>query len=110
MKSTYTDKVKPLTKDFNCQTKNLVYLVHCTKCDNQYIGETKHTLEHRFNQHLGYVDNRDFRQATGRHFNLPGHNKSHMTVTVLESIYTDDEAYRKKRESHFIREFKLIGE
>ena len=107
VKSTYTSKVVHLAREYHCQTKNLVYLVHCTKCNDQYIGETKKTLEDRFNQHLGYVDHRDFRQATGRHFNLPGHQKSHMSITVLESINTDDQAYRKRRESEYIQQFNL---
>ena len=55
----------------------------------------------------GYLDHRDFRQATGRHFNLPGHQKSHMSITVLESINTDDQAYRKRRESEYIQQFNL---
>ena len=107
VKSTYTTKVVPLAREYHCQTKNLVYLVHCKKCNDQYVGETEKTLEHRFSQHLGYVDNKDYRQATGRHFNLPGHNKSHMSITVLESINTDDPAYRKEREREFIEQFKL---
>ena len=96
-----------MAREYHCQTKNLVYLVHCKKCNDQYVGETEKTLEHRFSQHLGYVDNKDYRQATGRHFNLPGHNKSHMSITVLESINTDDPAYRKEREREFIEQFKL---
>ena len=107
VKSTYTDKTVPLNKEYDCQTQNLVYLVHCKKCNDQYVGETKNTLKKRFTQHLGYVDSRDFRQATGRHFNLPGHQKSHMSITVLEKIYTDDTAYRKRRESHYIEELNL---
>ena len=44
---------------------------------------------------------------TGRHFHLPGHQKSHMSITVLEKLYTDDTAYRKRRESHYIELFNL---
>ena len=102
VKSTYTDNIVPLNKEFDCLTQNLVYLVHCKKCNDQYVGETKNTLRKRFSQHLGYVDSKDFRQATGRHFHLPGHQKSHMSITVLEKLYTDDTAYRKRRESHIL--------
>ena len=105
VKSTYTDNIVPLNKEFDCLTQNLVYLVHCKKCNDQYVGETKNTLRKRFSQHLGYVDSKDFRQATGRHFHLPGHQKSHMSITVLEKLYTDDTAYRKRRESHYIELF-----
>ena len=107
VKATYSDKVVQISREYNCQTANLVYLVHCLKCKNQYVGETGQTLCRRFGQHLGYVDNKDFKQATGRHFNLPGHCKSHMSITVLESIKSNDEAYRKRRESHYIEQFNL---
>ena len=64
-------------------------------------------MEKRFGQHIGYVNNNDQRQATGRHFNSDAHLLSDMTITVLESINTQDEAYRKRRESHWIQEFNL---
>ena len=41
VKSTYTDNIVPLNKEFDCLTQNLVYLVHCKKCNDQYVGETK---------------------------------------------------------------------
>ena len=102
VKATHTDKIVPLSKEYNCKTKNIVYLVQCLKCKDQYIGESKATLEKRFGQHIGYVNNNDQRQATGRHFNSDAHLLSDMTITVLESINTQDEAYRKRRESHWI--------
>ena len=107
VKSTYTDKVVHLSREYNCQSKNLVYLVQCLKCKDQYIGETKKTLNFRFTQHIGYVHRNDQRQATGRHFNSDGHLLSDMSITVLETINTLDEAYRKRRESHWIQEFNL---
>ena len=30
-----------LAKDVNCQTNNVVYLLECTRCKKQYVGETK---------------------------------------------------------------------
>ena len=107
VKATHTDKIVPLSKEYNCQTKNIVYLIQCLKCRDQYIGESQFTLEHRFNQHIGYVQNHDQRQATGRHFNLDGHLLSDMTITVLEKMNTEDSNYRKRRESHYMQQFNL---
>ena len=89
------NSIVPLSKEYNSKTKNIVYLVECLKCQDQYIGETKHTLEHRFNQHIGYVNNNDKRQATGKHINSNARLLSDMTITVIESINTLHEAYRK---------------
>ena len=108
LKSTYTNTTIPITKHFDCQTSNLVYLIECTKCHDQYIGQTQHTLEKRGNQHLGYIANNNQTQATGRHFNLPGHNSSHMTISVLEIVSRKDKSYREQRESHWIDKFNLV--
>ena len=107
IKATHTDKVVHLSREYNCQTKNIIYIVQCLKCKDQYIGESQFTLEKRFGQHIGYVHNHDQRQATGRHFNQDAHLISDMTISVLESIYTTDEAYRKRRESWWIQQFNL---
>ena len=45
-------------------------------------------------------------QATGDHFNLPGHSLSDMKVMVIEKIKVNDEIYRKVRESYHIQKFK----
>ena len=107
VKATHTDKIVPLSKEYNCKTKNIVYLIQCLKCRDQYIGESQDTLEKRFGQHIGYVQNNDQRQATGRHFNSDGHLLSDMTISVIEKLNTDDIVYRKRRESHFIQLFNL---
>ena len=87
--------------------ENLVYIVECSKCRLQYIGETKNTAEKRWAEHLGYVRNKRLDQATGAHFNLPGHNIDHMKFSVLEKITSNNPQYRKARESYFIEKFNL---
>ena len=73
----------------------------------QYIGETKKEAEKRWAEHLGYVRNKRLDQATGAHFNLPGHNIDQMTFSVLEKISNNNPQYRKARESHYIEQFNL---
>ena len=36
--------------DLSCSTTNVIYLISCTKCDQQYVGETK--LESESVRHL----------------------------------------------------------
>ena len=105
IKATHTDKVVQISKSFDCKTSNIVYIVRCKKCKDQYIGQTQFTLEKRFKEHLGYVANNT--QATGTHFNLPGHNSSHMTISVLEKVHQKTKLHREQRESHWIAEFNL---
>ena len=107
IKATATATTVELTRHHTCQDENLVYIVECSKCRLQYIGETKHTAEKRWAEHLGYVRNKRLDQATGAHFNLPGHNIDHMTFSVLEKITSNNPQYRKARESHYIEKFNL---
>ena len=69
----------------------------------KYVGETKIILKYRFAEHRGYVNNSDESQATGEHFNSPGHSLSDMTITILEKVKLNDALYRKEREKYFIR-------
>ena len=35
-------------------------------------------------EHRGYINNQDETQATGKHFNLPGHSLADLSITGLE--------------------------
>ena len=94
----------------DCNSENLVYLIQCQKqnCkENRYVGETKHSLHERLNQHRGYVT-RKTNDATGRHFNLPGHKLSDMKITTLEKVKSFDPIYRKEREIYHIRKLNTF--
>ena len=73
-------------------------------CREQYIGQTHRSLKERFSEHLRYVDKNS--EATGKHFKLPGHSKSDMSVTILEKVHRRDVWVREEKESEFIRNFK----
>ena len=52
----------------------------------------------RIGEHIGYVRTKRTNQATGCHFNLPGHSLGGLKVTGLERVIKPDIEYRKKRE------------
>ena len=62
IKATATATTVELTRHHTCQDKNIVYIVECSKCRKQYIGETKHSAEHRCAEHLGAPIRLDFGQ------------------------------------------------
>ena len=74
-------------------------MIECQKqfCKQKYIGETERELRERISEHRGYIYNKILSQATGAHFNLPGHSLSDMMVTILEKVKSQDELYRKER-------------
>ena len=90
-----------LQKHYDCQTKNIIYLIKCKGAQN--IGETQETLETRFSQHLGYVHRNEQDKATGKHFNLPGHSELNMSLISFEQVFPkEDTLLRKRRESYWI--------
>ena len=56
----------------------------------------------RLVDHRGYVSNRETTQATGNHFNLPGHILADLQVTCIERIRKNNIMYRKTREDYHI--------
>ena len=101
--ATATNYKVDLTTAMDCNTANICYAITCgvARCSKQYIGQSSKTLKERFKQHCGYVDNN--REATGTHFNLPGHSKSDMKVQVVEKIHSKEVWVREERESMHIR-------
>ena len=73
-----------------------------------YIGETERSLKDRVCEHLGYINTKNKKQPAGEHFNLSGHTKSDLKVTILERVYKYDPQYRKERESFLIRKFNTF--
>ena len=102
-----------IRQDVDCNTYNVVYMIKCTKegCkENIYIGETKRIMKFRIDEHKGYIVNKRIEQATGAHFNLPGHSINNLSVTILERSRSNDELYRKEREKRHIKLFKAYHE
>ena len=48
---TYDTILPPNTTTLNCSSTNCIYLITCTKCKLQYVGETVQTLRNRFSTH-----------------------------------------------------------
>ena len=91
----------------NCESSNIIYMIECNidRCKMRYIGESERKLQKRFADHRGYVKNRILTQATGFHFNKPGHDISNMSITAIEKVKKIDSNYRKERETYHIRKF-----
>ena len=102
-KASATSYKVDLNLEVDCNTINICYAISCIKerCGQQYIGQSGRSLKERFRQHLNYVDRN--MEATGKHFNLPGHSKSDIRVTIIEKIHKRDVWTREEIESMHIR-------
>ena len=89
------------TKHFNCQTYNIIYVIHCTKCAKLHIGKIGHTLNTCFKEHLADIKyHRD--KPVANHFNQAGHSIHNICVTGLWLLFTDNARNRKDMESYLI--------
>ena len=99
-----------LSQQITCESNNLVYMICCQKetCQMNYIGESERRLKDRIAEHIGYIRTKKQNQATGHHFNLPGHSLADFKVIALEKVKSSDPFYRKERESYLIRKFNTF--
>ena len=99
-----------INRQITCNSCNLVYAIYCLKdnCRQVYIGETKRMPKFRLADHRGYVTNNVTSQATGEHFNLPGHSLADLRVTVIEQTARRSNEYRKEREHYHIQKFNTF--
>ena len=59
-----------INSSVDCSSKNVIYMLGCNKCPQQYIGETERMLRDRFTEHKGYVNTNNISKTAGAHFNL----------------------------------------
>ena len=84
---------------------NVIYMIQCTKCNLQYIGETKRRLKDRFNEHRRPIINPFCSYtptAVSRHFPTSGHAEDHLILIPLEQLHTSRDSIRKAREAFLI--------
>jgi len=74
----------------SCQSNNLIYCLTCTKCNLQYVGQTKNRLADRFSVHFNHIEptrtpkrkklkplyslNPKYDDPIGRHYKSTPHN------------------------------------
>ncbi|XP_062509166.1 uncharacterized protein LOC134185402 [Corticium candelabrum] len=81
----------------------MIYLIQCTKCGMQYVGETGQCLHQRMNNHRADVTSKQLEgKPVGRH-DKPQHSVEDMKVTIIDYLGLKDDLSRKCRESEWIR-------
>ena len=99
----------------NCQTKNCIYYWKCqkNKCKDfpkcEYVGRTTRPFRIRLGEHKQYIRSENIDKPSGYHFNQPGHNQSHLSGLVLESVKSTDPFVLKAREFYLIQKFDTFN-
>ena len=96
----------------DCNTRNVIYLLTCSKCTSQYVGETKRTLCERMKEHL--ADIRHVRDSpVARHFTSPDHNIDNFSYEIIEIGTRNPDSdtttsHRREREMYWIHQLKTL--
>ena len=94
----------------SCKTTNLVYLITCTKCEKQYVGETGDHVSQRMNGHRDEWKHKRFeRSPVAEHFCSPEHAfLNHAKFCWLDHNPEWTDRTRKAKESYWIRRLNTL--
>lgn len=99
----------------SCKSSNLIYAIQCTRCRQQYVGQTERKLMARLCEHFCKVTHKRLHTDMGRHFCTPPHlGIDDMKIFVLDFIPCHPhscgaEQLRDQRESHWIQNLLCIA-
>ena len=102
-KSSTTKKAYELQTPMNCDSENVIYLITCTRCYKQYVGQTERRLKDRLNAHRSNIK-RAVNTAVGIHFNNTHHTIGNLRIIPIENV--NDQNTRLGREQFWIKELK----
>ena len=89
----------PIKSNLTCDTKNLIHIIQCNRCNLQYIGETRRRLKDRFNEHRRTLDNPDAKSEP----------TNDMQLLPIEKIFSNRDSIRKAREAFLIQKGRTIN-
>ena len=84
VKNYNTKRIFQIRPTLTLQTTNCIYLITCTKCSKQYVGQTKNSIKTRLYQHIHNIKHhKETHTHIIRHFLL--HSLSSLRVMGLQS-------------------------
>ena len=98
--SHHNSKTHNIKQSVTCKSDNVCYLIDCSKCKQQYIGETELEFHCRMNNHKSDIRLENKSNGMVRHFSKCGIDN--MTPNILEKVRSRDHYIRKAREQYYI--------
>lgn len=92
--------------NLNCNSKDVIYVLKCTTCGAEYIGETEN-VRRRMNVHLSSIRTRTLSCRAAEHLVECGTNYSdiHARFSIFLLEVEKDKFKRKAKESFYIHLF-----
>jgi hypothetical protein len=86
---------------FTCTTTGVIYLISCTKCNHQYVGQTGRKFQDRAKEHLYAMVQKT--KTIRTHFSQNNHSHWDCKLQVIENIMPNTPNYRLEREKFWIK-------
>lgn len=101
--SSQTSGKHDIPSSMDCSTQNIIYLITCTHCGIQYVGQTSMTLRERFTRHkFDIIHTKD--KSVSNHFNQPNHTLDNINIIPIEQVL--DSNHLLTRETFWISKLK----
>ena len=107
--SSMNNKTYNIRHTLTCKSHNVIYLITCTKCKKQYVGQTSQQLRSRFTQHR-FTINSDNGYPVARHFKFdtPGHSINNQQITAIDHIPRADSIALLNKETYWIHTLRTM--
>lgn len=92
--------------NYTCDSINVIYLLECSTCGAQYIGQTETSFRIRFNNHRAHAVSLP-NLPLSKHVSMPGHGFDKIRATIIQSGFKTNHD-REVRESFLIHKFNTI--
>ncbi len=96
-----TNKTYKIQGSHNCQSSFIIYLIQCSRCHVQYVGQTSNSLHQRLTSHTSDVK-KNKPTSIAAHFNQPHHSIRDLQCLVICPTYRDANL-RLRHEEAWIR-------
>ena len=105
LRNNKTGKEFSINYDLNCNSRNVIYLITCSKCKIQYVGSTTTAFRTRFNNHKSRVnahvnlssENNKKEDVLYQHFHSQGHlGLEHMSIQLIDWVKGEREVRDKE--------------
>ncbi|MEW8544931.1 MAG: GIY-YIG nuclease family protein [Candidatus Thiodiazotropha sp.] len=91
-----------------CEVKNVVYVMKCQGCNEEYIGETGNYLRRRVTVHNQQIRDPKTRMLyVSEHLSICAHQKnSKFYMFPFYKMYSESTSLRRTKENNFIKLLK----
>ena len=98
---------KVISQYLACASRNVIYIIHCQKCFQKYVGETSRSVKDRISQHLSNIRLK-YQTPISEHFNQVDHSILDFKFFALVNNVLWSDSKRKTVENKWIDKLETL--